>query len=64
MTDFTVLNEGSVVVLTPVSDEGIDWATEYLMNDLTFGRGTVVEPRYMDPVLTGIAEAGLTWELV
>ncbi len=66
MSDFTVLNGGSVFVLTPVSDAGKAWAEEKIQqNDETqyWGNGgIVVEHRYICDIIDGIKADDLTVE--
>lgn len=51
-----VQNEGSLVLLTPISDEAVAWFDEHLPKDaLTWGNATVVEPRYVEDILKGFA---------
>lgn len=60
MTDFLFTDHGSVTVLTPLTVAARDWVAEHLPDDaLTFGRGIVIEPRYVAPILEGIADDGL-----
>ncbi len=61
--DFSILNEGSILVLTPETDEGQAWVEENLPGDaLRWAGGYVIEPRYMEDILTGILSDGLTVE--
>ena len=59
--DFHLANHGSILILTPVSEAGLEWADEHLPTDaLTWGRnGIVVEPRYIEPIIAGILADGL-----
>ncbi len=61
MTDFLFVNHGSVTILTPLTKAAKVWVAEHLPDDaLTFGRGTVIEPRYAGPILEGLVDDGLT----
>lgn len=61
--DFTFANHGSVTVLKAVSKAARVWVAEYLPDSaMTWGGGTVIEPRYAGPILDGIADAGLLVE--
>lgn len=61
MPDFAFADHGSVTILTPLSAAARDWVGEYLPADaLAFGRGVVIEPRYVDPIMEALAEHGLT----
>ncbi len=60
--DFTVDDEGSICVLNAETPAAIAWADENLPEDRqTWGvNGTVVEPRYLGDIITGIRSADLT----
>lgn len=66
--DFRVQNEGSIVVLHPCNDAARSWidANLYENSDdepLTWwGGGVVVEHRFVEEILNGISDAGLTVE--
>lgn len=63
MADFAFAHHGSVTVLVPLNDTAREWIDENVAQTEEtqwFGKGLVIEPRYADPVLDGIAEAGLT----
>lgn len=66
MSDFQVLNAGSIVILTPISPEADAWVEENVgINDETqfWGKkGIVVEPRYIVDIVNGITEAGFEIE--
>lgn len=59
--DFSVRDEGSIVVLTPNTTNGKLWASENVCAPewAHFGAGIVIEHRYADDILAGIAEDGL-----
>lgn len=58
--DFSFKNHGSVCILEPLSEAGKEWASEHLPDDAqSWGGGVVIEPRYADPILDGIAADGL-----
>lgn len=60
--DFEVNDHFSLVILTPMSGEAIEWSKENLPSDAQrWNEGYVVERRYIDPILDGITEAGLTY---
>jgi hypothetical protein len=62
MTDFTVRNEGSIVLLTPRTDAAHEWVDENIGQDNGYQAlwpTVVIEPRYLEPILTGIRDAGL-----
>ncbi len=60
-TDFLLQNRGSIFILVAVSAAAQQWVTENLPGDaLTWGRhGTVVEARYVAPIVAGIQNDGL-----
>lgn len=59
-TDFTVADHGTVVLLTPESDEALSWIEDYLNKDrMTLGTAVVVEHRYIEDILAGIRSDGL-----
>jgi hypothetical protein len=60
--DFVVANHFSVVILHARTDAARAWLDEHLPEDaLTWGTdGTVIEPRYVGPILDGIRSDGLT----
>ena len=60
MTDFFFDDHGSVTVLTPLTVAAWDWVVEHIPDDApTFGRGIVIEPRYVSAILEGIDLDGL-----
>jgi len=62
-TDFLVADHGSICILQALTDEAKAWVDEHLPEDaLTWGpNGTVIEPRYLPPILDGIEGDGLSW---
>ena len=59
--DFALYDHGSIIRLQPNSDAAKEWVAEYLPADaMTFGRGIVIEPRYIGPILQGIMDADLS----
>lgn len=65
MNDFTLYNHGSVVVLTPNTKAGKAWmqANIDVENAQVWGKGVVVEPRYVGSILDGLTAEGLTVSL-
>lgn len=59
--DFIVQNHGSIIILLAVTAAAQQWVTENLPDDAqTWGRnGTVIEPRYIGPIVNGIEAEGL-----
>lgn len=62
MTDFTIADHGSIVVVTPQSEAAQAWIEEFVLPGdevQLWGPGIVVEPRYVDHLIEGIHEAGM-----
>lgn len=64
MTDVRMENHGTVVMLRPLTDAGRDWIEENVHAEgwQWFGGALACEPRMVEPVLQGMADAGLTVE--
>ena len=58
MADVEVHDHGSVVIINIVSDEARAWVLENVEVRQTWGRGIVVEPRYVDHIIDGLRDAG------
>jgi hypothetical protein len=66
-TDFTVVDEGSIVLLYPRTDEAKAWVEEHIGPDNGFqpyypGK-IIIEHRYAIDVINGFQADGLTVEL-
>jgi hypothetical protein len=62
-TDFNVQNEGSIFILNALTPRASLWCAEHLPHDATrWGNGYVIEPRYIEPIVDGIVDDGLTIE--
>jgi hypothetical protein len=58
--DFRVRDEGSLVLLWPVTAAARDWVNEHLPEDrLRWMSATVIEHRYVGDILAGIEADGL-----
>lgn len=58
--DIWVEDHFSLVLLRPYSDEADAWISENVADDAQFWAGAlVVEPRYVDGILTGMQNDGL-----
>lgn len=59
--DFLVNNQGSIFILTPVSEAAIKWCDTHLPDDAQrWGRnGYVVEHRYIQDIIWGLEDDGL-----
>jgi hypothetical protein len=61
--DVAVLNAGSLVIITPITEEAQQWCEEHLPADAPMlGNGYAVEPRYAPDILLGMSEDGLLFE--
>jgi len=61
--DFVLSDQGSVWLLRPQTEDAQDWIDEHIASDAQqFGRAIVIEPRYVDDIVDGIAVSGLTIE--
>ena len=60
MSDFTVQNEGSIVILHPHGHAAQEWIEEHIPEDAQrWGTGVVIEPRYFADIAAGIQADGL-----
>ena len=52
-----VQNHGSIFILTPLTPEAIEWFEQHMPDDVQMWgpNGYVVEPRYVQDILEGIA---------
>lgn len=60
--DFTVRDEGSILLLTPRTESARNWIDTHIGPDNGFQPyypTIVIEPRYLAPILDGIRESGL-----
>lgn len=64
VSDFTVRDHGSLVLVFPVSEAAEAWADEHVGNEetMTWCGGIVVEPRYVVDIIDGAVEAGFAVE--
>lgn len=61
--DFAVSYHGSVCLLQPLSEDAATWIHEHIPADaMRHGTSVAVESRYIDPILGGIDDDGLTVE--
>jgi hypothetical protein len=59
-SDFIYQHEGAIGLLYPVTDEARTWVDEHIGDDAQwFGKGLVIEWRYVDPIIEGITGDGL-----
>jgi hypothetical protein len=65
MADFEVQDEGTIVLLKPVSDEAKEWGESHIDQEAErWGVAYVIEPRYLADIIEGIVNHGLTVESV
>jgi len=58
--DYQVRDEGSIVLLWPISAAAVAWCDEHLPEDrITWGGATVIEHRYADDIIEGLGADGL-----
>lgn len=58
--DVFVSNEGSIFLLTPMSDKAREWISEHIPEGAMYmGRALVVEHRYVEDIVAGMQGAGL-----
>ena len=64
MADFTIINHGSILLLTPQNAQAKSWVAEHLDDPETqhYAGGVVIEPRFWPAIEGGIADDGLTVE--
>ncbi len=59
--DFIVFGGGTVYMLLPKTAAAKDWVDDNLSSDRqTLGRAIAIEHRFLNPILDGINDAGLT----
>jgi hypothetical protein len=59
--DFIIRDEGSIVLLTPLTEPARTWIHEHIGPDNGFQPyypTVVIEPRHLQPILEGIRDAG------
>ena len=59
MTDFTLADHGSIIILAPVSDDARYWIDDNLDPETPWF-GKAIERRYFEGIYTGIINDGLT----
>jgi len=60
-TDFTITPGGSIWLLTPITPEATTWTSDHLPADAThWGFSFAIEARFVEDIVYGIQEDGLT----
>jgi len=63
MSDITVDDHGSLVLLKPEPPEAFEWIAENIGAPIPwFAGGIALEPRIMPSLLSGILDDDLSWE--
>jgi hypothetical protein len=59
--DVRLAFHGSIALITALTDVAQTWVSEHLVHEesLYFCGAFVVEPRYLDPIVAGMADDGL-----
>lgn len=60
--DISIMDDGSVVVFTPITDEAANFMDETFTDALMFGDGYVVEQRYVNAIMEDLADRGFSFE--
>lgn len=61
MWDFEIQDHGSIMLLAPISTQAVAWIDDNLPPERMEWAGAVaIEPRYLEPIVQGILDAGLT----
>jgi len=62
-TDFLVNDQGTIFLLTPVTEAATEWADEHLPEEaMHFGDAIVVEHRFIEDIVSGFMNDGLICE--
>jgi hypothetical protein len=62
-SDFRLQNEGSIVLLRPLTPGAVDWVNIHIGEDNGYQPNwpsVLIEPRYVEAILQGIAEDGMS----
>ena len=62
LVDFHLRHEGSIVLLNPISPRAVEWVSEFIGQDNGYQPlypSVLIESRFLEPILQGIADAGL-----
>ncbi len=59
-SDFLLMFDGSLAVVTPMNTPALDWWDEHVGAGFTWGHGFVVERDHLKPTLQGAVDDGFT----
>lgn len=62
MTDIRIINEGTIFLMTPLSDDCQAWWDEKVQEGMTYCGANVIEHRYAPAIIDGLVEAGFSIE--
>jgi len=64
VADFSLFQDSSIVVITPLSRAAKDWISENVEAESWqwLGRGLAIDQRYAGDIVSGMCEAGLCLE--
>lgn len=57
--DVRTSNQGSIVLVEPLTQVAKDWIEEHVQDPQFFAESLVVEPRYLEDLIAGMVEDGL-----
>lgn len=67
MPDFEIINHGSIVILSPITNAAQDWCDEHLPEEAHLfvrrrwmGGAYAIEPRYINDIINGIVDDDMT----
>jgi hypothetical protein len=60
MRDIIIRNHGTLCIMVAITHAGEDWIAEHIPEDAQrWGKGIVVEPRYIEDIVEGARADGL-----
>jgi len=62
--DVRISDHGSIVILTGLTNDGRLWLDDNLQAGPMWGGGHAVEARYVNPVLEGMQDAGISFSSI
>ena len=65
MADFILIDHGSITILRGATDAAREWIDTYLPDDaMQWAGGVVIEPRYVDAIVSGLLADDLTLTMI